>query len=57
MLEYVVFGGSYLGDSVSEYPKSWFTKAKLSKEFNVQLNYFQIKPGLSLKEWKKKVGL
>ena len=54
MLEYGVFGGSYLGDSVSEYPKSWFTKAKLSKEFNVQLNYFQIKSGLSLKEWKKR---
>ena len=54
MLEYGVFGGSYLGASVSEYPKSWFTKAKLSKEFNVQLNYFQIKSGLSLTEWKKK---
>jgi len=57
MLEYGVFGGSYLGDGISEYPKSWFTKAKLSKEFNVQLNYFQIKSGLSLKEWKKRVGL
>ena len=30
MLEYGVFGGSYLGDSVTEYPKSWFVKAKLS---------------------------
>ena len=57
MLEYGVFGGSYLGNSVSDYPKSWFTKAKLSKEFNVKLNYFQIKSGLSLKEWKKRVGL
>ena len=53
MLEYRVFGGSYLGDSVSEHPKSWFKKAKLSKEFNVQLNYFEIKSDLSLKEWKK----
>ena len=35
MLELGVFGGSYLGDTVSEFPKSWFTKAKLSKKFNV----------------------
>ena len=54
MLELGVFGGSYLGDTVSEFPKSWFTKAKLSKKFNVELNYFQIKAGLTLKEWQKK---
>ena len=57
MLELGVFGGSYLGDTLSEFPKSWFTKAKLSKKFNVELNYFQIKAGLTLKEWQKKVGL
>ena len=39
MLEYGVFGGSYLGDTIKEYPKSWFTNAKLSKAFNVKLNY------------------
>ena len=54
MLELGVFGGSYLGDTVSEFPKSWFTKAKLSKKFNIELNYFQIKAGLTLKEWQKK---
>ena len=54
MLELGVFGGSYLGDTLSEFPKSWFTKAKLSKKFNVELNYFQIKAGLTLKVWQKK---
>ena len=54
MLEYGVFGGSYLGNTLDEYPKSWFTKAKLSKNFNIKLNYFEIKAGLSLKEWQRK---
>ena len=54
MLEYGVFGGSYLGDTIKEYPKSWFVKTKLSKSFDVELNYFQIRAGLSLSEWKQK---
>ena len=54
MLEYGVFGGSYLGDTIKEYPKIWFTKVKLSKSFDVELNYFQIRAGLSLKDWKQK---
>ena len=54
MLEYGVFGGSYLGNTIHEYPKSWFTRARLSKTFDVKLNYFQIQAGLSLKEWKQK---
>ena len=29
-------------------------KSKISKTFDVNLNYFQIKAGLSLKEWKQK---
>ena len=29
-------------------------KAKISKTFNVKLNYFQIRAGLSLKEWRKR---
>ena len=33
MLQYGVFGGSYLGNTIEEYPKSWFSKAKLSKKF------------------------
>ena len=49
-LEFGVFGGSYLGDTIKEFPKSWFNRAKISKTFNVELNYFQIRAGLSLKE-------
>ena len=54
MLEFGVFGGSYLGDTIIQFPKSWFIRAKISKTFNVELNYFQIRAGLSLKEWKKR---
>ena len=54
MLEYGIFGGSYLGNTIDEFPKSWFTKAKLSEEFNVQLNYFQTESGLSRDHWIKK---
>ena len=54
MLAYGVFGGSYLGHTIYEYPKSWFTNAKLSKTYDATLNYFQIRAGLSLKKWKEK---
>ena len=54
MLEYGVFGGSYLGNTIDEFPKSWFNNAKLSKTFNYKLNYFQISSGLTLKEWEKR---
>ena len=29
---------------MKEFPKSWFKKAKLSKNFDVELNRFKIKP-------------
>ena len=54
MLELGVFGGTYFGDKIDEYPKSWFKKAKLSKKFDVKLNRFRIKAGLSRKEWQDK---
>ena len=28
---------------IDEYPKSWFIKAKISKEFNKDFNYFKVK--------------
>ena len=43
MLELGVFGGSYFGINIDEYPKTWFKKAKLSKKFDVKLNRFRIK--------------
>ena len=40
MLELGVFGGSYFGLNIKEYPKSWFVNAKISKNFDVDLNRF-----------------
>ena len=54
MLELGVFGGSYFGIKIKEFPKSWFKKAKISKNFDVNLNRFKVKSGLSREHWKKK---
>ena len=55
MLELGVFGGSYFNKKqIKEFPKSWFQKAKLSETFNVELNRFKVKSGLSREEWIKK---
>ena len=56
MLELGVFGGSYFGFNIKEYPKSWFINSKISKNFDVNLNRFKVKSGLSRKEWQKKDG-
>ncbi len=54
MLELGVFGGSYFGYKIKEFPKSWFKKAKLSEKFDVKINRFRVKAGLSRKEWQDK---
>ena len=54
MLELGVFGGSYFGLNVKEYPKTWFKNAKISKNFDVNINRFKVKSGLSREEWLKK---
>jgi len=54
MLRLGVFGGSYFGLKIKEYPKNWFRKVKISKNFEVSLNRFKVKSGLSRKEWLKK---
>ena len=47
MLEMGVFGGSYFGLKIKEYPKSWFKNARLSKNLDINLNWFKVKSGLS----------
>ena len=54
MLELGVFGGSYFGSKIKEYPKTWLQKAKLSKNFDVNLNRFKVKSGLSREHWLEK---
>ena len=54
MLELGVFGGAYFGLKIKEYPKSWFVKSKISKNFDVNLNRFKVKSGLSRNHWLKK---
>ena len=54
MLELGVFGGSYFGKQIDEFPKSWFKNAKISKNFDINLNRFKVKSGLSRDHWIKK---
>lgn len=56
MLELGVFGGCYYSGIENDFPKSWFTNAKLSldgKKHN-ELNYFKIGASQPLAVWKKK---
>ena len=54
MLELGVFGGSYFSSRIKEYPKSWFKNAKTSAKFEVNLNRFRVKSGMSKKQWLEK---
>jgi hypothetical protein len=55
MLELGVFGGKYMTDCKSEFPKSWFVNAKLSPvKKNKELNYFKVDASQSLTIWKEK---
>ena len=52
MLSLGVFGGKYMTDCTSEFPCSWFDKAKLSPNIkDVNLNYFKVDASLPLKHW------
>ena len=52
MLEAGVFGGYYFKNDISEYPKAWFKKAKISIDgFDVSLNCFNVKSGLTMEHW------
>lgn len=53
MLELGVFGGRYMTDCTKEFPKSWFTKAKLSETFHApELNYFGVNASQTLQMWR-----
>lgn len=55
MLRLGVFGGKYMTDCRDEFPRSWFNEARLSpKGFDKSLNYFGVRAGLSLVEWREK---
>jgi len=58
MLGMGVFGGKYMTDCRAEFPKSWFSKAKLSPEKkDPSLNFFGVDASQSLKEWQKKAWI
>ncbi len=55
MLALGVFGGKYMTDCQKEFPKDWFTRAKLSSlKKNPKLNYFGVDASQSLKVWREK---
>jgi hypothetical protein len=54
MLELGVFGGKYMNDCRREFPKRWFTHAKLSDEKDPSLNYFGVDASKPLSYWQKK---
>ncbi len=55
MLEMGVFGGKYMTDCRDEFPKSWFTHARLCHErHDPELNYFRVNASQSLSVWRNK---
>jgi len=57
MLALGVFGGTYFAhQSTDEYPKDWFTNAKLSPDgsYDKKLNFFGVKASQSHEVWAKK---
>jgi hypothetical protein len=55
MLEMGIVGGKYMTDCRDEFPKSWFTHARLCHErHDPQLNYFGVTASQPLSVWRKK---
>ena len=55
MLALGVFGGRYMTDCKSEFPKDWFTNVKLDPNGpNKNLNFFKVNASQSLSVWRKK---
>jgi len=54
MLSLGVFGGKYMTDCIDEFPKDWFTDAKLCHEkHDPTLNFFGVNASSSLSAWNK----
>ncbi len=55
MLELGIFGGKYMTDCRKEFPRSWFTEAKLcSDKHDPKLNLFGVNAGQPLSVWRAK---
>lgn len=55
MLVLGVFGGKYLTDCQKEFPKDWFSQAKLSPlKKDISLNYFEVDASQPLAQWQAK---
>jgi hypothetical protein len=55
MLSLGVFGGKYMTDTKREFPKSWFTGAKLAPNGpDISLNYFGVDASQPLSVWRRK---
>lgn len=55
MLALGVFGGKYMTDCGTEFPASWFTRARLSPDrHRASLNYFGVNASQPLELWRKK---
>jgi hypothetical protein len=55
MLALGIFGGRYMRDCRAEFPRDWFTRAKLAPTTaNPQLNYFGVQASQPLSVWKKR---
>ena len=56
MLRLGVFCGKYMTDTRKEFPKSWFTRARLSpRERDCSLNFFGVDASQPLSVWRRKV--
>lgn len=55
MLKLGVFAGKYMTDCRKEFPKSWFTGARLSpRGRDVSLNFFGVDASQPMSEWRRK---
>lgn len=55
LLEMGIFGGKYFNDIKDNFPKDWFTHAKMVKPGepkNILLNYYQVDASQPLEVWK-----